>query len=231
MNVAFPAFFILLLILPGFLFVNRFEKKENFNLESKGVDTTSAQAICSAIFLHTVMVILSGIFGQDINFSIVFKILINDKLSNTELGMITLNISWILLYFSSIFILAYLSAVFLQFAMFKTNPTKESKFAFNLPWYYELKGKVNKANNADIIKLTCMVVAGKDTYLYKGYLEDFYLNRDGSLDRVFLSDVTRRLLKNNSHNNVPIKINITRMMIKYNEIHNLTFDYCAFIEE
>jgi|SRR5476649_979206 len=231
MNVAFPAFFILLLILPGFLFVNRFEKKENFNLENKGIDATSAQAICVAFFLHAVMMILYGIFGKDINVSIVFKILTNDKLSNTELRMMAININCIILYFASIFILAYLSAVSLQYAMFKANPTKESKFAFNLPWYYELKGKVNKANSADIIKLTCMVVAGKDTYLYKGYLEDFYLNRDGSLDRVFLSDVTRRLLKNNSHNNAPIKINITRMMIKYDEIHNLTFDYCALIEE
>ncbi len=94
-----------------------------------------------------------------------------------------------------------------------------------------MKGKVSKGNKADIIKITCMVVAGKDTYLYKGYLEDFYLNRDGSLDRVFLSDVTRRVLKNNSHNNAPVKINITRMMIKYDQICNLTFDYFALIEK
>jgi len=76
-----------------------------------------------------------------------------------------------------------------------------------------------------------MVVAGKDTYLYKGYLEDFYLNSDGTLDRIFLSDVSRRFLKNNSHNNDAIKINITRMMIKYDEICNLTIDYCAVIED
>ncbi|HDU6303690.1 TPA: hypothetical protein RFY31_003402 [Klebsiella aerogenes] len=231
MNIAFPAFFILLLILPGFLFINRYEKKENLSLESKGIDATSAQAVLVAIFLHGIMLVISNSFGKAINFTIISKLLTNDKLSIVELEKITTNIPWVLSYFSTIFILAYLSAITLQWIMFTTNPTKESKFAFNLPWYYELKGKVNKADRADVIRLTCMVVAGKDTYLYKGYLEDFYLNSDGTLDRIFISDVSRRFLKNNSHNNDPIKINITRMMIKYEEICNLTIDYCAVLEE
>lgn len=231
MNIAFPAFFILLLILPGFLFINRYEKKENFNLESKGLDATSAQAVLVAIFLHGIMIIVSDLLGKAVNFTVIAKLLTNDKLSAIELQKVTGNIGWVLCYFSLIFILAYLSAVLLQFLMFKANPTKESIFAFNLPWYYELKGKVNKAHSADIMRLTCMVVAGKDTYLYKGYLEDFYLNSDGTLDRIFLSDVSRRFLKNNSHNNDAIKINITRMMIKYDEICNLTIDYCAVIED
>ncbi len=126
MNIAFPAFFILLLILPGFLFVNRYEKKENFNLENKGIDATSAQAILAAILLHATMIIITKTFGKDINFTIVSKLLINDKISTFELEKITYNVGWILSYFSIVFILAYVSAACFQCVMFSTNPSKES---------------------------------------------------------------------------------------------------------
>ncbi|HGB5919735.1 TPA: hypothetical protein ACIVVC_004922, partial [Salmonella enterica subsp. enterica serovar Thompson] len=59
MNLAFQAFFILFLMLPGFLYIKRYDKKENTTLESKGLDATSAQSVFATLILHTVSLTIS----------------------------------------------------------------------------------------------------------------------------------------------------------------------------
>jgi len=44
MNIAFPAFFILILIIPGFIFQNSYEKVENTTIEKKTFDVSSSLA-------------------------------------------------------------------------------------------------------------------------------------------------------------------------------------------
>jgi hypothetical protein len=136
--------------------------------------------------------------------------------------------------------LAYFSALIFQNIIFFFNPYKSSMLSFNLPWYYELKGKLepptNDTNQAvffshSCIFITCMINSGKDTYLYTGVLDDFYLNTDGSLDRIVLTEVFRRPLKNNSHKSQGVELGVDRMIIKYDEVINLTLDYLSFFRK
>lgn len=236
MNLAFQAFFILFLMLPGFLYIKRYDKKENTALESKGLDSASAQSVFAALILHTVSLIISYlIFSKSVDYSIIIKILTNEKLQLIDINKIIDNRKWIISYFFLVFTLAYTSGLALQKLMFKLNPYKSSLFAFNLPWYYELKGKIDPTikndNVNEFIRITCMIVSGKNTYLYSGILNDFYLNVDGSLDRIAITGISRLELKNNSHRGQEEKINVDRMILKYEEIQNLTLEYLIAIKQ
>ncbi|WP_426817828.1 hypothetical protein ACP3TC_06820 [Winslowiella sp. 2C04] len=237
MNLAFQAFFILFLMLPGFLYIKRYDKKENTTLESKGLDATSAQSVFATLILHTVSLTISYfLFCKSVDYSIIIKILTNEKLQPIDINKIIDSRRWIISYFFLVFTLAYASGLALQKLMFKLNPYKSSAFAFNLPWYYELKGKIeptsiDKNSVSEFIRITCMIVSGKNTYLYSGILNDFYLNIDGSLDRIAIIGISRLELKNNSHRGKEETINVDRMILKYNEIQNLTLEYLIAIKQ
>ncbi len=224
-------------MLPGFLYIKRYDKKENTPLESKGLEATSAQSVFATFVLHTLSLIVSYfIFSKSVDYSIIIKILTNEKLQPADVNKIIATKNWILGYFFFIFTLAYASGIALQKLMFKLNPYKSSFFAFNLPWYYELKNKIepqvkhNNENVNEFIRITCMIVSGRNTYLYSGILNDFYLNVDGSLDRIALTGVSRLELRNNSHKGTKENINVDRMILKYAEIQNLTIEYLLAIK-
>ncbi|MEQ9886448.1 hypothetical protein [Pectobacterium zantedeschiae] len=223
MNIAFTAFFILLLVLPGFLYLSKYDKKENISLEKKSLDASSAQAFFVALIMHIIAISLAHvILNKTIDYKIVFKILVNDKLIPSEVDSVTSSVNWISIYFIFIFLLSYFSGIIMQWLRFKFNPNKESCYSFNLPWYYELNGIVEKDSPIpDMIKITCMLDSNNKTYLYSGILEDFYLNPDGSLDRVVISNVERRMLKDNINLKLTSNLNSDKLIIKYCEIKNI----------
>ena len=71
MNIAFPAFFILVLIIPGFIFQNSYEKVENTSIEKKPFDVSSSLAFFYALILHIFLIyLLVPLFGNEINYEI-----------------------------------------------------------------------------------------------------------------------------------------------------------------
>ncbi|WON77443.1 hypothetical protein [Serratia sp. UGAL515B_01] len=128
-------------------------------------------------------------------------------------------------------LLLYLLGIIAQKIMFKLNPYKESLFSFNLHWYYELKGKVEKSKNADFIKMTFMVEVNGSAYLYSGILENSHLNPDGILERIVISDVTRVMLHKNYHKSRTARINLDRMIMRYSEIKSITIEYLVVVAD
>ncbi|MEZ8028331.1 hypothetical protein [Enterovibrio norvegicus] len=149
------------------------------------------------------------------------------KLSAHELSTISPDVLRIGGYFCGLYFAAYLLGKLSQFFMLKWNPYKTSMFAFDTPWYYELKGKLSAQQDAQIIKLSCL----QDGVLYYGFLEDFYLDKDGQLDRLALSDVSRRTINDDDDNEqsdreqryYPIKGD--RLILKYGDISNVNIEY------
>ncbi|MCK8123867.1 hypothetical protein MTF66_02575 [Pseudoalteromonas sp. 2CM39R] len=238
MNIAFPAFFILLLIIPGFIFQNSYEKIENTNIEKKPFDVSSSLAFFYALILHCFLIyVLVPLSGSGVNFELCIKLLTSSKtLSDTDLEVINRSIPRVLLYFASSFILAYLFGKLVQWGVFKLNPYKSSKFSFDTPWYYELKGKLSDTQDAQIIKLSCLVESKNTAFLYYGLLEDFYLDSNGQLDRVVLSDAMRRPIESDdgSQSSSPqrfYEIKGDRLMLKYEDIKNINIEYLYITEE
>jgi hypothetical protein len=229
MNIAFPAFFILILILPGFIFLNAYERKESSNLTSKPFEVSSASALLIAFIIQTIFSAFIHFNIKPIDFDICFKLLTGFKLTNDEYQDIGNSSYGIAIYMMLTFLLSYLLGKLAQYIVFKFNPYKSSRFAFNTPWYYELKGQLSATNEAQIIKLSCLQDNKEGTYLYYGILEDFYLNKDGQLDRLVLSDVSRRHItaddNNSSNNDRYYQIKGNRLLLKYENILNLNIEY------
>lgn len=241
MNIAFPAFFILVLIIPGFIFQNAYEKIENTNIQRKTFDVASSLGIFYALILHMFLIYcVVPFFGYEINYKICLKLLTNSKLiSASDLNIISVSIPAIFSYISSSFLFAYLLGKFFQKLIFSLNPYKSSQFAFDTPWYYELKGQLSETENAQVIKLSCLVESKNEAFLFYGILEDFYLDPDGQLDRVVLSDARRRRIESDNivSNTSPdssdtrfYKIKGERLILKYENINNINVEY-LYIEE
>ena len=103
MNIAFPAFFILILILPGFIFQNAYEKVERTNIEKKPFDVSSSLAFFYALLIHsTLCFILVPITGNEVDYKLCIQLLTGSKnLPVAELTSISDNVPKILAYFST----------------------------------------------------------------------------------------------------------------------------------
>jgi hypothetical protein len=239
MNIAFPAFFILVLIIPGFIFQNSYEKLENTSIEKKPFDVSSSLAFFYALILHVFLIsVVVPLSGNEIHYDICIKLLTGSKsISASDLGAISGNITKIILYFSSSFLLAYVFGKFFQKIIFYFNPYKSSKYAFDTPWYYELTGKLSETQDAELIKLSCLVESNNTSFLYYGVLEDFYLDSNGQLNRVVLSGAMRRLIESDdSESTTPpttrfYEIKGDRLILKYEDIKNINIEYLYIIEE
>ncbi|ATC84171.1 MULTISPECIES: hypothetical protein [Pseudoalteromonas] len=239
MNIAFPAFFILVLIIPGFIFQNSYEKVENTSIEKKPFDVSSSLAFFYALILHIFLIyLLVPLFGNEINYEICLKLLTGSKsVSESDLKIVSASIPKIILYFSSSFLLAYILGKIFQKLIFHFNPYKSSRYAFDTPWYYELTGKLSETQNAELIKLSCLVESKNISFLYYGVLEDFYLDSSGQLDRVVLSDAMRRPIELDKPLSTDssvarfYEIKGDRLILKYEDIKNINIEYLYIIEE
>ncbi len=231
MNIALPAFILLLFVVPGYLFLSAFERKENTRFEAKPFDVFSAQALVAALILHCVAVALLFYFvTSKISLDLLLKLLLTYKLSKSDLAILHNKILYILTYFGALSLAAFFFGKIAQKMRFWLNPYKDSRFSYNTPWYYELKGKLSTAESAEFTKISCMLQSGGSTYLYYGILEDFYLTQNGELDRLVMSEVVRRPLHDdetpeNSGADRFYSIKGDRLIIKYSEIQSLNIEY------
>lgn len=195
MNIALPALFILILIIPGFIFLNTYEKVENTSLEKKPFDVSFSLAIFATLLLHSLLNFFINNFIAPIDYTICIKFLLGMKsISDSDITNISDSVEYFVGYILVSFLLAYVLGKLAQFVIFKLNPYKSSPLAFDTPWYYELKGKLSETKDAQIIKISCLVESNNASLLYYGILEDFHLDIDGQLNRIVLSDVLRRPL-------------------------------------
>ncbi|MDW2193153.1 hypothetical protein [Vibrio sp. 1641] len=247
MNIAFPAFFLLALILPGFIFTSAYERKENTTLERKPFEASSASALMCALFLQLIYGYVVHTSIMPIDFALCIKLMTGVKLTNGDIEALSPDVGYISSYFIGLYVISFVSGKLLQNILFKLNPYKSSRFAFDTPWYYELKGKLSSDADAEIIKVSCLLDTKEGSFLYYGYLDDFYLDQDGQLDRLVLFDVYRRDIKADD-NSTPEEDNATqnednsesgryyqvkgqRLILKYNQIINLNIEYLYIYEE
>ncbi|HBC3404534.1 hypothetical protein P3602_06580 [Vibrio parahaemolyticus] len=233
MNIALPAFFILLLILPGYIYLNAYERRENNTLEKKPFEASSATAIVCAFVIQFIYAGLVHSLINPIDFALCLKILSGIKLTSDEVSQLTPDIWIVGLYFIVLFYASHGAGKLMQSIIFKCNPYKDSKFAFDTPWYYELKGFLSREKDAQFIKISATQDTSEGTYIYYGVLQDFYLTKDGQLDRLVISEATRRHIKEDKtpanvdeiSDNRFYEIKGDRLILKYENIINLNVEY------
>lgn len=235
MNIAFPAFFLLALILPGFIFTNAYERTENTTLDKKPFESSSATALMCALLLQLVYASVVHFLIKEIDFALCIKILTGVKLTQSDIESLSPDVGFIGTYFVGLYLASYIVGKVLQKIVFCLNPYKSSMLAFDTPWYYELKGKLSSESDAQIIKVSCLLDTKDGSYLYYGYLDDFYLDKDGQLDRIVLFDVYRRDIRNDDNGEDSTdryyQIKGERLILKYSQIINLNLEYLYIYED
>ncbi|MCH1927086.1 hypothetical protein L9G74_13630 [Shewanella sp. C32] len=232
MSITLSALFIFLLIVTGFIFYNTHDKKEGHRLEQKPFEISSAGGVLSSFIFHFIYASAIDNYYK-INFKLCISIVTGEKLTSKNIDNLISNSHLIFFYFITSYIIAYVLGKLSQKIRLYLNPYKISAFAYDTPWYYELKGKVSEELSSQIIKVSCLAVIGSESFLYYGYLEDFYLDKTGQLDRIVLSDVYRRNIKNDDKGEKDERfyaIKGARLILKYSIIHNINIEYIEIIE-
>lgn len=193
MNIALPALLIILLIMPGFVFLGAFERRENTVIDRKPFDMSFRLAVFLAALVHILATQFSAWIGKAVQLSYAIKLLTGAKLTDDDISVITQNIDWITTYFLVTMIGSFVLGKFAQYLVLKYSPYKNSLYSFDTPWYYELKGMLSSKQDAQLIKASCLLGLSSGSYLYYGIVDAFYLTKEGQLDRLVLENCSGQL--------------------------------------
>ncbi len=237
MNFAFPALFILLLILPGILLRLGYFRgleldggwKTPFTIQSLGDEIAWSSVFSGA--LHVVWVYGWIHFNRPLNLANAMTLLVaptgnggGDLLKNA-IFQTTQDAGEVCLYFSSFVVFAYCLGLGAHWFVRRNGLDLRFKpLQFDNPWFYILSGEfisplppenwfhwrprwwpAGRKEHADLVQISAVVKQGSDMYIYIGSLMDYEFDRTGQLDRLVLSETSRRLLSRDkrSQGNVP----------------------------
>ncbi len=124
------------------------------------------------------------------------------------------NAGEVVIYFSTLILVSYLLGVICHWIIRKRGLDHRFKvFRFDNPWFYCLSGEFisplpperwfqwrpiwwtsGEKRQADVVQVSAVVKQGGNLYIYTGRLVDYEFNRKGELDRIVLSETSRREL-------------------------------------
>lgn len=201
MNIALPALFFFLVLLPGVLGRSGIKRVDKLSIDYAPFGRFITDSILLAIAVHCVWLGLVYVLtGQELSVATVLGLLSASPELQRE-SILAVEVQWdeVALYFGSIIGFSYFA-----FPMFRRLISRRgwdrrgrsfsSLFRFHdAPWYYLLTGADFEDNERpDYIKVSAIVSLPSGAFLYVGVLTDFFLGSDGNLDRVVLSLASRR---------------------------------------
>jgi hypothetical protein len=249
MNIALPAIIIFVLLLPGFIVRSRFKRVERTSLDYSPFGQVVTEAVLWACALHLIWLTAAYLlFDQRFRTEQLLRLLSADP------GGQTRAIEWVAerdlrmaIYFITILVFAYLAPAIVRTAIIRWRWDRSKSptgvlFRFKqAPWYYLLTGAdFNETDKPDFISVAAVVDAAGIATLYTGVLEDFFFDEGGALDRMVLSNVSRRQLT--SDKKVEINMDSANEMrfyavegdyfvLRYSEAITLNIQYLKLQEE
>ncbi len=194
MNIAFPAFLLFLLILPGLIFNLTLYKIEDTPLLNY-VSLTS-KAIVSLIFaviLHFVWVLLFiYLFHYHINSALILILVsgAGDNQFPSVISSITNHELFIfIIYFVSLCLISHFLGMGVRGVIRYLK--LEKIFRIDSPWYYLFTGYDWQDGKPDGVRIAAIVEIGGKGYLYIGWLDKFYLDSNGNINQLVLTSTMR----------------------------------------
>lgn len=235
MNLAFPALLVFLLAIPGFIFNIGFYQTENTPL--KYISLTSKTIVCSAfaVSLHALWLYLAThFFHFTVNTHLVLTLIsgIEDAQFSSAISSITTHEVLVsFTYLISLYIASYLLAITLR-KMIRFLRLERFDFCrIDSPWYYLFTGYDWKDGKPDGVRIAAVAeIAGKG-YLYIGWLDKFYLDNSGNVDRFVLTGAMRRKIEKDKKNGEThlterfYPIDGHYFVLKYSEIKSLNIQF------
>ncbi|CAG9183250.1 hypothetical protein [Cupriavidus pinatubonensis] len=206
MNIAFPAVFLFLLVLPGFLFRLFSQRREVRTFDHTPFSAIALQALLCAAFMNLVVALVATHrFGYQIEIGDVVRLLVGgpNSLKDVASGLTWLNAHPVapLAYFASTSGLALVSALMWRLLVERRGLDRRGKWSAqwvrgDAPWYYLFSGLDHpNAQEVDGAVVAAVVEFKEEgSYLYHGVMLDYEVNEDGELDRLLLVQAQRRKL-------------------------------------
>jgi hypothetical protein len=251
MNIAFPALFIFLFILPGILL--RYSYRKGFwhsPVQIHSLQEEFAQSILFAIIIQLFCIFITQ---HLLNFDICF-----DSILVLLTGWPNISSESISKYIHSTIALPHASLGY----MFVTNlgayltglmmhsivryfrlDLRYDWLRFDNKWFYMFSGESNIFNiaqsdrtfviirellseNVGLVYITCLVNLNNCSYLYLGIISDYFFDKSGNLDENILSVAKRRKLDGKKY----FEINGDNLILKYENVVNLNIECLKLVE-
>lgn len=204
MDIAFPALLIFLLVGPGFVFRELNQRREVRAAETAPFSRATLSALFYAVLINTIACLLVSFLGYEIRLGDLYLLLVQpDGLQHQQ----TLwQHDWnehadrLLGYLIGIWLgAACVASVWREFAssvgLERPGRWLSGVFRGDAPWFYLLTG-ADHPSEVDGTFIAATVGMEGDVFLYQGLLANFELAADGKLDRLVLTQTSRRLLSN-----------------------------------
>jgi hypothetical protein len=209
MNVAFPALFLFLVVLPGFLFRQFFQRNEVRNFDHTPFSAAVLKALLCAAAFNLFGGLVAYASGYEIRLGDVIRLLVGgaSALKDLEARLDWFNMHPItgVGYFALVNAAALISAftwraIVQQYELDRQGNWFSKFVRSDAPWYYLFSGLDHPKEDAIDGALIAAVVEFKEgSFLYTGILDDYEVNAEGQLDRIMLVQAQRRKLEDDRH--------------------------------
>ena len=210
MNIALATLALLVLLYPGFLY-RRFYYTAEFSREY--VKQTITDLVFASILPAFIMHIIGYCLFVKGRYDIDIQVLGTLLSGTTDAARITHAFNS--LYESALQIIRYIgvvSALAMIFGILSKKVVRWCKldrklpfFRFQNEWHYVFSGEIldfpnipGKAEDVDFKYVDILVKSDGGMIIYMGILSHYTLNREGGIDRIYLSDVKRRYLRDDA---------------------------------
>lgn len=253
MNIAIGALVLLLLIFPGILFRYAYlsgpYSRKNFQ---SSLSDEVVLSLIPAFLIQTLSYgILELIFKVNVDVSLVIRLVSQvSSVSSAEFDTIESSILFFSVYNIVTCSFGFLSGKLFRNFVAKNNwDIKYHSLRFNNEWYYLLSGRIidfpgnaGDSRNINMVRVDVLSESQGNTIIYSGILREFYLSKADGLDRIYLTNVYRRKLIDDSPRELtaPIeqefddryyKMPGDIFVIPYQQIRNINITYYIIEEE
>lgn len=242
MNIALATIVLLVILYPGFLF-RRFYYSAEFSKEyfKQSIPDMVLASVLPAFLIHILGYCLFVKPSYQLNIQTIGTLLSGTSDSSkvsAAFENIYVHAFQIISYFFAISGLAVIGGLSSKYVVRLSKfDRKSSLFRFQNEWHYVFSGEIldfpnvpGRADEVDFKYVDVLVKSNEGTLIYMGMLSHYTLNKEGGIDRIYLSDTRRRYLKDdkpsfniddNRYYNLPGEF----FIIPYEQIINLHITY------
>jgi len=244
MSIALTGILVFLLLVPGFIY-RRFYYSEEF---SKQYFTENFFIAFSSSFFPSLLLYLSLLFivsidGYKVDVEILGNLLSNNENASKALAKLESTFKEITIFHLILYVLSALSGYVVRKTVRFYKLDRLSKFfRFQNTWHYIFSGEFfdfkrtdyelsrNSVEDIELIYVDALVQTLEGTIIYDGILISYDLAKTGGLDRIVLTQVQRRFMKDDQNKetkekyyNIPGHV----FILPFDKILNLNLTYYA----
>jgi hypothetical protein len=205
MSLLLSSILLFILVAPGLIF--RFSYLQGtyakVSFKVSAIDEIFWALIPAVFFQLSAVLILENVFSVSIRIDIIYQLINSDASSAMDFNSLRKGFFPFLLYTASLIGISAGAGRFLRMLIRVMKlDIRYRFFRLNNEWHYLFTGElldfpdvIGESENIEIIQIDLLATTGDGSVIYSGILQDYYLSKDNGLDRIYLSQVYRRKLK------------------------------------